>query len=123
MLWRSRHTREVQELKEELIETTNLHIFDPDKALKIKTDASRHAVRATLEQEGRPVAFESGKATEREKLLRAYESESRAVAHALIKWRHFIGSKTVVVETDPETLSRTRKQKEVNPHLGYWLDK
>ncbi|PHJ20278.1 gag-pol polyprotein, partial [Cystoisospora suis] len=53
----------------------------------------------------------------------AYESELRAIVHALTKWRQFIGSKKVIIETDHATLSRILKQRQVNPRLGYWLDK
>ncbi|PHJ26011.1 retrotransposon ty3-gypsy subclass, partial [Cystoisospora suis] len=117
------HTRAVQELKAALITTTNLQIYDPDKPVVIKTDASKHAIGAVLEQEGRPIAFESRKSNEREQQLPAYESELRAIVHALTKWRQFLGAKKVIIETDHATLSRILKQREVNPRLAYWLDK
>lgn len=41
MVWWSRHTGAVQQLKGALIETTNLQIFHPDKPLKVKTDHRR----------------------------------------------------------------------------------
>ena len=122
-VWRGRHTRAVQELKAALITTTNLQIYDPDKPVVIKTDASKHAIGAVLEQEGRPIAFESRKSNEREQQLPAYESELRAIVHALTKWRQFLGAKKVIIETDHATLSRILKQREVNPRLAYWLDK
>ncbi|PHJ21918.1 retrotransposon ty3-gypsy subclass, partial [Cystoisospora suis] len=121
--FRTRHTRAVQDLKSALITTTNLQIYHPDKPLVIKTDASKYALGAVLEQEGKPIAFESRKTNMRERTMPAYESELRAIVHALTRWRQFIGSKTVTVETDHATLSRILKQEQVNPRLGYWLDK
>ncbi|PHJ18927.1 hypothetical protein CSUI_007244 [Cystoisospora suis] len=55
------HTKAVQRLKDALATVTFLKIYDPDKELTIKTDASKYAIRAVLEQEGQPIAFESKK--------------------------------------------------------------
>ncbi|PHJ17201.1 retroelement pol polyprotein, partial [Cystoisospora suis] len=46
-----------------------------------------------------------------------------AIVYALTKWKHFIGSKLVTIETDHATLSRMLTQKKVTTRLGYWLDK
>ncbi|PHJ18538.1 transposon ty3-g gag-pol polyprotein, partial [Cystoisospora suis] len=53
----------------------------------------------------------------------AYESELLAIVHALLKWKSFIDTKPVVVETDHATLSRILQQKQVTSRLGYLLDK
>ncbi|PHJ15811.1 retrotransposon ty3-gypsy subclass, partial [Cystoisospora suis] len=59
----------------------------------------------------------------RESFMPAYESELLAIVHALMKWKSFIGTKVVTVETDHATLSRILQQKHVTSRLGYWLDK
>ncbi|PHJ15615.1 retrotransposon ty3-gypsy subclass, partial [Cystoisospora suis] len=123
MVWRSQHSNAVAQLKEALINAATLRIFDPDKPVVLKADASKHAVGAVLEQDGVPVAFESRKMGARAKYMPAYEGELLAIVHALLKWKPFIGTKPVVAETDHATLSRILQQKQVTSRLGYWLDK
>ncbi|PHJ15244.1 retrotransposable element tf2 kda protein type 1 [Cystoisospora suis] len=53
----------------------------------------------------------------------AYESELLAIVYSLIKWKHFIGTRLVTIETDYATLGRMLTQKKVTTRLGYWLDK
>ncbi|PHJ19706.1 retrotransposon ty3-gypsy subclass [Cystoisospora suis] len=105
------------------MDATNVHIFDPEEPITIKTDGSKHAVGAVLEQNGYPIASESKKMGTRDKFLPAYESELLAIVYALTKWKSFIGSKLVTVETDHATLSRMLTQNQVTSRLGYWLDK
>ncbi|PHJ19683.1 retrotransposon ty3-gypsy subclass [Cystoisospora suis] len=97
-------------------------IFNPDVPLVLKADGSKYAVGAVLEQEGYPIAFESRKKSGREVFYPAYESELTAIVYALSKWKHFIGTNLVTIETDHDTLSRIRTQK-VTTGLGFWLDK
>ncbi|PHJ21818.1 retrovirus-related pol polyprotein from transposon, partial [Cystoisospora suis] len=59
----------------------------------------------------------------RDQFLPAYESELLAIVYALTKWKSFIGTKPVTVETDHATLSRMLSQKKVTPRLGYRVDK
>ncbi|PHJ15850.1 retrotransposon ty3-gypsy subclass [Cystoisospora suis] len=98
-------------------------IFNPDLPMVIKTDASKYAVGAVLEQEGFPIAFESQRKSDREEYYPAYESELLAIVYALTKWKHFIGTRLVTRETDHATLSRLLTQKKVTTRLGYWQDK
>lgn len=123
MIWWPKHTTAVQSLKNSLAEVTQVKLFDPDKDIVIKTDASKYAVGAVLEQDGQPIAFESRELGPREQLLPAYEAELLAIVHALMKWKHFIGNRKVTVETEHATLGRMPTQKEVSSKLGYWLDK
>ncbi|PHJ15096.1 retrovirus-related pol polyprotein from transposon, partial [Cystoisospora suis] len=123
MHWRPKHSRAVHDLKESLVHATNLHIFDPERPIVIKTDASKHAIGAVLEQAGQPVAFESRKLSARDQFLPAYESELLAIVYALTKRKSFIGTKPVTVQTDHATLSRMLSQRNVTPRLGYWIDK
>ena len=106
-----------------MINAAALHIFDPEKPIVLKTDASKHAIGAVLEQDGVPVAFESKKMGPREQFLPAYESELLAIVYALTKWKQVIGTRPVTVETDHATLGRMLTQKQVTTRLGYWLDK
>ncbi|PHJ23283.1 retrotransposon ty3-gypsy subclass [Cystoisospora suis] len=123
LVWRPKHSRAVKELKDALINVTMTSIFSPDLPLVLKTDASKYAVGAVLEQEGYPIAFESRKKSGREVFYPAYESELMAIVYALSKWKLFIGTELVTIERDHATLSRMLTQKKVTTRLGYWLDK
>ncbi|PHJ16338.1 retrotransposon ty3-gypsy subclass [Cystoisospora suis] len=123
MIWWPKHTKAVETLKSDLAELSQVKLFDPDKDIVIKTDASEYAVGAVLEHDGQRNAFEPPKLGPREQGLPAYDAELLAVVHALMKWKHFIGDRKVTVETDHATLGSMLVQKEVSPRLGYCLDK
>ncbi|PHJ18639.1 tf1 related [Cystoisospora suis] len=97
LVWRPKHSQAVQELKDALINATLTHIFNPNLPLVLKTDASKYAVGAVLEQDGKPIAFESRKKRGREIYYPAYESELLAIVYALTKWKHFIGTRLVTI--------------------------
>lgn len=122
MVRRGEHSQAVQDLEGALVTATSLQIFDHDKPILVKAEASKHAVGAALEQDGVPVAFESRRTGNREKAMPAYNSELRATVHALTSWKQYIGNKPVTVETAHATLS-TLLQKHMTTRLGYWLDK
>lgn len=75
MRWRPKHTCAPHDLMQSLVNATNLNIVDLGKPITIKTATSKHATGAVLEQEGRPIAFEFRKVTQRDQTLPAYESE------------------------------------------------
>ncbi|PHJ21784.1 os07g0510800 related [Cystoisospora suis] len=111
MTWCPKRTRVVEMLKSDLAEVTQVKLFDPDKDIVIKSDASKYAVEAVLEQDGQPIAFEPRKLGPRQQGLPAYKAELVAIVHALMKWKHFIGDREVSVETDHGTLGRMLVQK------------
>ncbi|PHJ17658.1 retrotransposon ty3-gypsy subclass, partial [Cystoisospora suis] len=123
MTWWPKHTEAVQRLKDALAAVTLLKIYDPDKELTLKTDASKHAIGSVLEQDGHPIAFESKTLGPGEQFIPAYESDLLAIVYALMKWKKLIGTKKVRIETDHATLGRMLTQKNVTPRLGYWLAK
>ncbi|PHJ18928.1 retrotransposon ty3-gypsy subclass [Cystoisospora suis] len=116
LVWSPKHSQAVKELKDASINVTMTNSFNPDLPLVLKTDASKYAVGAVLEQDGKPIAFESRKKLGREIYYPAYESELLANIYAPTKWKHFNGTRLVTIETDHATLSRMLTQ-------GYWLDK
>ncbi|PHJ19301.1 retrotransposable element tf2 155 kda protein type 1 [Cystoisospora suis] len=123
VVWRQEHSEAVRSLKEALVNAAALKNYDPDKSITIKTDALKHAIGAVLEKDGVSIAFESRKMSDRERFLPAFESELLAIVYALMKWKSFIGTKLVTIQTDHATLGRILQQKNVTTRLGYWLDK
>ena len=95
--------------------TTAPTLASPDysKPFVVTTDASVLGIGAVLEQDGRPVAFESRGLIDAETRYTTTEQEMLAVVHALKVWRCFLeGGAKFVVRTDhnPNTFFSTKLQ-------------
>ncbi|XP_064093961.1 uncharacterized protein LOC135206538 [Macrobrachium nipponense] len=64
--------------------------IDPSSLFTVETDASDHAIAATLTQNDRPVAFFSRTLTRSEQGHSSVEKEAYAIVEALRKWRHYL---------------------------------
>ena len=114
-----------EEIKKRLCTELLLQHVNPDKAFVLRTDASRYAVGATLEQlvdEDRnptaqdvldkktvPVAFMSRKLTKGQRNWVPREQETYAIVLALQKWESWIGNQPVLVFTDHKCLESWAK--------------
>jgi len=78
-----------QKLKNNLKDACVIAI-DPAQPLVVETDASDHAIGATLSQNGRPVAFFSRTLKDNELKLHSVEKETYAIVEALRAWRHYL---------------------------------
>ena len=86
-------------LKQEL-ESAALHSIDESKPFVVECDASEFAVSATLNQNGRPVAFMSRTLQGSELHYPAIEKEATAIIEAIRKWSHFLLRNTFTLVTD-----------------------
>ena len=114
------------EIKHRLCSELLLQHVDPDKPFVLRTDASRYAVGATLEQligEDRhpteqdvidkktvPVAFMSRKLAKGQRNWTPREQETYAIVLALQKWESWIGNQPVLVLTDHKALESWAKE-------------
>ena len=91
-------------LKSEL-ENAVVVSIDYSEPLVVETDTSDVAIAATLNQNGRPVAFFSRTLSPAEKHHSAVENEAYAVVEAIRKWRHYLLGNHVKLVTDQRSVS------------------
>ena len=93
-----------QAMKKALAKKLELYQVQPEQAFVLRTDASRYAIGAVLEQEvdGKwmPVPFFSQTSDGTQRNWSPREQETYAVVSALRKWAGWIGYTRVVVRTD-----------------------
>ena len=118
--WDVEDERLFEEVKRKLCSNLVLQRVNPDKPFILRTDASRYAVGATLEQlldedrqptiddvrQGKtvPVAFMSRKLTATQRNWVPREQETYAIILALQKWESWIGLQKVLVLSDHKAL-------------------
>ena len=91
-------------LKSEL-ENALLISIDYSQPLTVETDASDVALAATLNQNGRPVAFFSRTLSSAEQRHSSVEKEAYAVVEAIRKWRHYLIGNHFKLVTDQRSVA------------------
>ena len=79
--------------------------IDPEKTLTVETDASESTISASLNQDGRPVAFFSRTLSSSERNHSSVEKEAYAIVEAIKKWRHFLLNNHFRLITDQESVA------------------
>ena len=79
--------------------------IDESVPFVLETDASDHAIAATLNQAGRPVAFFSRTLSKHEKNHPTIEKEAYAIVEAIRKWRHYLLGRHFRLITDQRSVS------------------
>lgn len=82
-----------------------LSYVDENKPLIVETDASYTTIAASLNQQGKPVAFFSRTLTPTERKYSAVEKESHTIVESLRKWRHYLIPRRFKVVTDQRSVS------------------
>ena len=108
----------MKSLKEKLVNCVTLQVPDPAKPYVLKSDASRYAVRAVLEQEGRPLSFLSKKMSPAEMRYATYGQELLALIGALEKWRRLLLTANVTEFIDHRALQYVVRLKAHKPIRG-----
>ncbi|XP_055869763.1 uncharacterized protein LOC129923337 [Biomphalaria glabrata] len=112
-----------KQLKHEL-ENAAVSTIDYNRPLTVETDASDIAITATLNQDGRPVAFFSRTLTNSERRHSAVEKEAYAIVEALRKWQHYLISRPFTLVTDQRSVSfmfdQQNKGKIKNEKIQRW---
>ena len=79
-------------LKKDLGNVTLMSI-DEDQDFVVETDASNVAISASLNQNGKPVAFFSKTLNASQKLYPSVEKEAMSIVEAIKHWSHFLGKR------------------------------
>ena len=91
-------------LKETLATATLAHI-DENLPFVLETDASHFAISATLNQDGRPVAFYSRTFQGSEKGHSSVEKEAQAIIEGVRKWHYWLSGRNFTIITDQKPVS------------------
>ena len=101
-----------------------LKSIDPDQELVVETDASDFCIAASLNQQGRPIAFFSRTLHGSEIKHHAVEKEAAAIVESIREWRHFLIGKKFKLVTDQKSISfmfdNRRKSKIKNDKIARW---
>ena len=109
------------------LERTSLNSIDESLLFVVECDASEVAVSATLNQDGRPVAFMSRTLENSELHYPPVEKEVTAIIEAVRKWSHFLARRQFTLITDQRSVafmldSRKRTQIKNNKIQGWRLE-
>ena len=87
------------------IEDTVVTAIDETIPFEVETDASKVALAATLNQNGKPVAFFSRTLQGSELKHASTEKEAQAIIEAVRHWRHFLAGRHFILKTDQKSVS------------------
>ena len=115
-------------LRQAFTEAPILHHFDPERYIRIETDASGYAIGGILSQltaetgQWHPVAFFSRKMIPAETWYKTHDQELLAIVEAFKTWRHYLeGCKfEVLVLTDHNNLRRFMDTKSLSSRQVRW---
>jgi hypothetical protein len=106
------------------IKTASLATIDPDEPFVVETDASDFALAATLNQNGRPVAFFSRTLKSSEIGQHPVEKEACAIVESLKYWKHYLAGRHFKLITDQRSVSymynRKQASKIKNDKIARW---
>lgn len=113
-------------LRSALCEAPILRLFNPDKPIKLVTDASNYATGACLLQEfedgWHPIAYFSKTLNDAQRNYSAYDRELLAIYQAVGHWRHYLYGQHFKVVTDHATLKHLVDQPELkNSRRIRWI--
>ena len=119
-------------LRQAFIKAPILHHFDPERHIRVETDASGYAIGGVLSQltsddSGRwhPVAFFSRKMIPAETRYETHDGELLAIVEAFKTWRHYLerSQHEVLVLTDHNNLRRFMETKSLSFRQVRWAQK
>lgn len=112
--WTGAHQTEWEGLKTLLVTAPTLALFDPEKPVRVSTDASQCGLGAALmqlhETGWRPVAYASRALSDTETRYSQIEKKTLGVTYRLERFHDFVYGRKVLVETDHKPLIAIAKK-------------
>ena len=106
--WTENHQKSFENLQSLVSSEQILQYYDPNRAIRISTDASLKGLGAVLTQshegEWLPVAYASRALTEAESRYATIEKEALAIAYACDRFHQYVFGQTIEIETDHKPL-------------------
>ncbi|RFU29059.1 hypothetical protein B7463_g7277, partial [Scytalidium lignicola] len=131
--WNDSAKEAFQSIKDAFVKGSFLGIFDPEKGIRIETDASDVALGAVLSQSQQigkrhyriPLAFWSRKLNAAERNYQTSDKEMLAIVEALKHWRVYAvgSSETVDILSDHHNLQYFMTTKQLNARQARWAEK
>lgn len=87
------------------LKEASLTAIDDGLPFEVETDASEHTIAATLNQNGRPIAFFSRTLSPSEIKHSSIEKEAYAIVESIRKWKHFLLGRHFKLITDQKSVS------------------
>ena len=120
--WTTEENNSFELVKQRLTEAPVLHHPSSSKTFVLTTDASKHAVGATLEQEGHPIAYLSHRLSDRETRWDTGDQELLAVMIALRSWSVYLRDRPFILKTDHEPIKYLQTKSKLTGRQMRWLD-
>lgn len=120
--WGTAQVEAFDMLKDALTSAPVLAHPSSHKEFVVSTDASQYAVGATLEQEGRPVAFLSHRLSDTEMRWDTGDQELLALMIALRKWDIYLTGRSFRFRTDHESIRYLQTKARLSGRQARWLD-
>ena len=112
-----------EKLKEVMSSCPVLAMPDFTQPFVLECHASGKGIGAVLMQDHHPIAFESRKLKDYERLYSVYDKEMLAIMHALTKFRQYLAGNKFKVKTDHNNLWFFLEQRELNERQQKWVSK
>lgn len=123
--WDQNHQKCFDDLKQRLIQSPVLQLFNENEPITLSVDASGYGLGATLLQKGKPIGFASASLKEEQKRYAQIEKELLAVVFGLRHFNFYTYGRPVTVETDHKPLVGLKEKpfETISPRLQRLLYK
>lgn len=114
-----------EELKDQLVSTPILSIYNPNDDTELHCDASSLGFGAILLQRKsdkklHPIFYFSKRTTETESKYHSFELETLAIIYALQRFKVYLQGIKFKIVTDCNSLTMTLNKKDINPRIARW---
>ena len=111
-----------EEVKKKLTQAPVLALPCFEKVLEVECDASGVGIGGVLTQEGKPLAFFSGKLCNSRRKYSTYNKEFYAILRCLERWSHYLVASEFILHSDHEALKYIQGEHKLNSCHAKWVE-